>query len=407
MSKEIWKEVFRTGEQTDANGNTKNWTETDLDLIVAKYNNQNPDGRHDAPVVIGHPVNNSPAYAWVQELKRAGNTMFAKFTQIEPQFEDLIKEGRFKKVSIALYPDMMLRHVGFLGAIPPAVKGLKDANFSSNAEFAELTIENGKLKVSQELKVDSGELTVKNEENQEVSILNPRNPKRDLSESYANASQTHSETYAIKGKESKRNIYNSSPSKFENFDEGDNFFFDHPKEIKQEFSQGQTMNDNIQKMLRELLNWLAGTYNQEIANQTQAEILRLIAVYFNEPIENGKLIIENENERQLKEKIKELENENREIKFNEYFKSQTGRLVPAQKQIVKLAFEAIRNNGSGFQFSENGKTVSLNGEDLVKRLIESFPLQVEFNEIARKDSFSDSTELEEQNKFIDEYNKNK
>jgi len=51
--------------------------------------------------------------------------------------------------------------------------------------------------------------------------------------------------------------------------------------------------------------------------------------------------------------------------------------------------------------------ISISGEELVKKLIESFPMQVEFNELARKDAFADSSELEEQNKFIDEYNKNK
>ncbi len=40
------------------------------------------------------------------------------------------QEGRYKKVSIALYPDLSLRHVGFLGAQPPAVKGLAQAAFA-------------------------------------------------------------------------------------------------------------------------------------------------------------------------------------------------------------------------------------------------------------------------------------
>jgi len=180
----MWKEVFKAGLHADANGNEREWTEEDLNAIVEKYNNQPPDERHDAPVVIGHPVNNSPAYAWVEQLRKNGDTIEAKFTQIDPQFEDLIKEGRYKKVSIALYPDMMLRHVGFLGAIPPAVKGLKDANFNAETSFSELII-------------DNGELIVKIQENQEINKINPKNPKRDLSDSYANASQTQSETNAI------------------------------------------------------------------------------------------------------------------------------------------------------------------------------------------------------------------
>ncbi|MBM2814422.1 MAG: hypothetical protein HW421_1184 [Ignavibacteria bacterium] len=386
MQQEIWKEVFKAGVHTDANGNEREWTQEDLDSIIEKYNNQLPDDKHEAPVVIGHPVNNSPAYAWVEELKRDGETLLAKFAQIDPQFEDLIKEGRFKKVSIALYPDMMLRHVGFLGAIPPAVKGLKDSQFSEDKLF--------------------------------ISFDLDKNADKILSDSYANASQTHSESYAIKGKESKRNIYNSSPSKFENFEEGSKNSDTNLKSIN---FKGGNMPENYTRLFQELLGWLGQTFNEEIANQTAAEFEKIKTKYLNSSEKQdsskqsteandsvqGVDVSQSKEFQELQKKLELLERDNNEMKFNEYFKSQSGRLVPAQKQIVKLAFEAIRNNGSGFQFSENGKTVSLNGEDLVKRLIESFPLQVEFNEIARKDSFSDSTELEEQNKFIDEYNKNK
>jgi len=181
------------------------------------------------------------------------------------------------------------------------------------------------------------------------------------------------------------------------------------------------MPENYTRLFQELLGWLGQTFNEEIANQTAAELEKMKTKYLNSSEKQdsskqsteandsiqGVDVSQSKEFQELQKKLELLERDNNEMKFNEYFKSQSGRLVPAQKQIVKLAFEAIRNNGSGFQFSENGKTVSLNGEDLVKRLIESFPLQVEFNEIARKDSFSDSTELEEQNKFIDEYNKNK
>lgn len=131
----MWKEVFKSGNHTDANGGEHFWSDEDLDLIITKYNNQLPDNKHEAPVVIGHPVNNSPAYAWVERLKRDGDRLLAKFSQLDPEFEKLIKEGRYKKVSIALYPDMMLRHVGFLGAVPPAIKGLKDSEFNESESF--------------------------------------------------------------------------------------------------------------------------------------------------------------------------------------------------------------------------------------------------------------------------------
>lgn len=116
----MWIEVFRTGTWTDSSGNTRTWTEEDLDRIVETYNPR----EHEAPVVIGHPKDNAPAYGWVEALKRSGDRLLAKIKPTVKEFVDWIRQGLYKKVSISLYPDLSLRHVGFLGANPPAVKGL-------------------------------------------------------------------------------------------------------------------------------------------------------------------------------------------------------------------------------------------------------------------------------------------
>ncbi len=121
-------EIFRTGLHTDSKGQQKDWTEEDLNRIAAKYNEQK---EHEAPLVIGHPEINHPAYGWVENLKVEGGKLLAKAAQIVPEFAEAIKTGLFKKRSISLYPDLLLRHVGFLGAVPPAVKGLKDIAFAT------------------------------------------------------------------------------------------------------------------------------------------------------------------------------------------------------------------------------------------------------------------------------------
>lgn len=120
-----WIPIFRTGRHTDSAGNEKDWTEEDLDQIVSSYN----PAEHEAPIVIGHPSDNAPAYGWTAALKREGEILFAKFKQLVPEFVDMVQRGLFKKRSIALYPDLTLRHIGFLGAMPPAVKGLADVGF--------------------------------------------------------------------------------------------------------------------------------------------------------------------------------------------------------------------------------------------------------------------------------------
>ena len=124
-----WIPIFRAGTHTDANGNEKTWTEAELDTIVQKYQPQ----EHEAPVVIGHPEHNSPAWGWVEGLKREGNLLYAKYKELVPEFVDMVRKGLFKKRSISLYPDMTLRHVGWLGAMPPAVKGLPDVAFADKA----------------------------------------------------------------------------------------------------------------------------------------------------------------------------------------------------------------------------------------------------------------------------------
>ncbi|SDO03960.1 hypothetical protein SAMN04488516_11727 [Desulfonauticus submarinus] len=134
----MWIPVFKKGKWTDLSGNTKEWTDKDLETIVEKYNSQN---EHEAPVVLGHPKDDSPAYGWVEKLKKEGDLIYAKLKDVSKEFVDWVKKGFYKKRSIALYPDLLLRHVGFLGGTPPAVKGLPDVSFSSSdfvsLEFSE------------------------------------------------------------------------------------------------------------------------------------------------------------------------------------------------------------------------------------------------------------------------------
>jgi len=123
-----WVEVFRTGRQRDSVGNVRNWTDDDLDKIISQYE----PAKHEAPAVIGHPKDNSPAYGWVEALKKENDLLLAKFKDVVPEFGEAIRRGLFKKRSIALYPDLRLRHIGFLGAAPPAVKGLSNIKFSDD-----------------------------------------------------------------------------------------------------------------------------------------------------------------------------------------------------------------------------------------------------------------------------------
>lgn len=126
-------EIFRTGTHTSLNGQTKEFSETDLDTIASSYDPQ----QHEAPIVIGHPETNAPAYGWIDKLKRIGDRLIAFPKQVSNEFAELVKAGAFKKRSISITPDLQLNHVGFLGAAAPAVKGLKDVEFAENPDELE------------------------------------------------------------------------------------------------------------------------------------------------------------------------------------------------------------------------------------------------------------------------------
>jgi len=114
------------------------FSEADLNATATAYD----PARHEAPIVVGHPASDGPAYGWVKGLTFSDAGLKADPDQIDPAFAEMVAAGRFKKVSASFYePDSpanpvpgvyYLRHVGFLGATPPAVKGLKAVGFSED-----------------------------------------------------------------------------------------------------------------------------------------------------------------------------------------------------------------------------------------------------------------------------------
>lgn len=128
-----WIDLFKSGTQTDSKGRTQDFTNDDLDSIISNHSAENP-----APIVIGHPKDHAPAFGWTFALRRQGNVLQGKFKDVVKEFEDACVERRYRKRSISIEPDgsggYKLNHVGFLGAVAPAVSGLKDIDFSSSDE---------------------------------------------------------------------------------------------------------------------------------------------------------------------------------------------------------------------------------------------------------------------------------
>lgn len=132
----MWIEIFRSGEHTDSSGKSRSFSDSDLEKISNKYNESvSGDSSLEAPLVKGHPRSDEPAFGWVEKLSRKGKRLLAKLKDVSPELNSEIRKGMFKKVSMAIYPDNMLRHVGLLGAFPPAVKGLKNVEFNNSNDF--------------------------------------------------------------------------------------------------------------------------------------------------------------------------------------------------------------------------------------------------------------------------------
>ena len=137
--------IFRTGTHTSVDGRPFTATAAILAELAESYD----PALSEAPLVVGHPALDAPAYGWTKALKSDGDVLYAEPAQVEPAFAEAVNAGRYKKVSASFYlPDSAgnpkpgkhyLRHIGFLGAAAPAVKGLQPVQFAGDdgaIEFA-------------------------------------------------------------------------------------------------------------------------------------------------------------------------------------------------------------------------------------------------------------------------------
>lgn len=139
--------IFRAGNHGPMQGGTLEFSAADLAASAQAYD----PARHEAPIVVGHPKLDAPAYGWVGGLQAEAGNLFAAPRQVEAGFAELVQAGRFKKISASFYTPASpgnpvpgvyyLKHVGFLGAAPPAVKGLRAVAFSDDDDAEIVTVE--------------------------------------------------------------------------------------------------------------------------------------------------------------------------------------------------------------------------------------------------------------------------
>lgn len=133
-------EIFRPGRHIDDQGVVREFTAADLAAVAAAYD----PALREAPLTIGHPEHDRPAYGWVGNVHvNAEGRLAIAPRDAEPQFAEMVARRRFPKRSAAFYPPehpnnptpgrWYLRHVAFLGAQPPAIAGLRDIKFADDA----------------------------------------------------------------------------------------------------------------------------------------------------------------------------------------------------------------------------------------------------------------------------------
>lgn len=131
-------EIFKVGRHIDDAGVVRNFSEADLAAMVTAYD----PALREAPLTIGHPKDNLPAWGWVKGLVvNTAGRLAMNTHQVQPQFAEMANAKMFKKRSPSFYPpghpnnpkpgNWYLRHVAFLGAQPPAIAGLADVAFSA------------------------------------------------------------------------------------------------------------------------------------------------------------------------------------------------------------------------------------------------------------------------------------
>lgn len=135
-------QIFKAGTHIAEDGRTLTFSEADVRQIADSYD----PALHEAPIVVGHPTTDAPAYGWGKALSARNGVLFAEPQQVDADFAGMVNAGRFKKISASIFmPDtpgnptpgkFYLRHIGFLGAQPPAVKGLKSAAFAEDGAGA-------------------------------------------------------------------------------------------------------------------------------------------------------------------------------------------------------------------------------------------------------------------------------
>lgn len=128
--------ILRAGSTTSDDGQAIVFSRRDLEATASAYD----PSKREAPLTLGKPVHDAPAYGWVRALTvTADGQLMMTVSHVQPEFAAMVNERRFATRAVVFYSPShpnnpspgvwYLRHIAYMGAqqsMPPVV-GLKRA----------------------------------------------------------------------------------------------------------------------------------------------------------------------------------------------------------------------------------------------------------------------------------------
>lgn len=128
--------MARPGTWTDMHGQRIAVTVRLLAELAASYDPE----VFRAPLVVGHPKDNAPAFGWLAAVTAEPAGLFGHPVQVDTAFAAAVRDGRYPHRSLSFWPadhpgspkpgQPYIRHLGMLGAAAPAIPGLQGADLA-------------------------------------------------------------------------------------------------------------------------------------------------------------------------------------------------------------------------------------------------------------------------------------
>jgi hypothetical protein len=382
--------IFKTGIHTDSQGRTREWGTADLDKIASSYN----PAEHEAPIVIGHPKNNAPAFGWVEGVERKGEILFAKAKQLVPEFVDMVKQGLFKKRSISLYPDGSLRHIGFLGAMPPAVKGLPDVAFTAEEEGTVIEFADDTDKEKQKARAEKYNIGIKEGGNvtkpsewadvADDDFLDPVNyryPCPDADQTRTAASYWGKEKNQQQYGEAEREIMNARlEAKKKKF------------KIGEEGGTNMSLKDTLKKVFTQAVDKIP---DEDLATEPRTFSEAEVKAQVEEAKKQAKAEGVAEGKKAVSAEFSEKQRELKKTELTAYVDGlikgdgKKGRALAAAKKAGLVEFMATLGDEETVEFTEGegatAKTVKKAPLAAMKAILETLPQDITYSEVATKE----------------------